>query len=82
MRKGKFVGLVHKTGEYNGKAYSFYQAFFAVDAPSDSIGVNIITCRCDDLFPDLNKENINKEFELFDYFNNNRLGLAGCRVLN
>lgn len=81
MRKGFLLGFNLKSGEFNGKNYSFYQAFFKVDALPDTVGLNIITCRCDDKFPELCENNINKEFELFDYFNNNRLQLAGMRLV-
>ena len=81
MRKAKFVGLVHKSGDYNGKPYSFYQGFFVVDSLPDSIGVNVLTARLDDKFPDLIEKNLNKEFEIYDYFNNNRCQIAGVRLL-
>lgn len=81
MRNAKFIGLIHKSGDFNGKPYSFYQGFFVVDSLPDSIGVNVLTARLDTLFPELTKDNLNKEFVIYDYFNNNRCQIAGVSLV-
>lgn len=80
MRDAKFVGLVHKSGEFNGKPYSVYQAFFVVDPLPDTIGLNILTARLDSPFPELCKDNLNRIFTIYDYFNNNRCQVAGVQL--
>lgn len=79
MRKAKFLGYVHKSGVFQEKPYSYYQGFFQVDNLPDSIGINVLTARLDELFPDLTKDNLNKECDIYDYYNNNRCQVCGVR---
>ena len=79
---GKFLGAILKSGDFDGKPYSYYNVFFEVDAKGTCIGRNIATFRCSSLFPDLNEKNIGKEFVIDScyYDGKNRLSLGYCHL--